>query len=116
MKKMRQLRRTEGLFVRDASIHGGYGAVIVGKWSGSVVWGTDEDGWEHVSVSPYDHTITPSWDDMCKLKDMFFEDEETVIQIHPPKSRYVNIMKNCLHLRRPKDPAILKALDEVTVG
>lgn len=35
---------------------------------------------------------------MCYLKDVFFEDEEEVYQIHPPKSQYVNIRENCLHL------------------
>lgn len=55
-------------------------------------------GWEHVSVSNEKHI--PSWNVMSKIKDLFFNDNETVIQFHPPKSEYVNIYKNCLHLWR----------------
>lgn len=100
MKTQRKLRRTEGLKVEKANYAHGYGDVTIGGWTGSVIW-TTEDGWDHVSVSPYDHSITPSWDDMCKLKDMFFEDDETVVQFHPAKKEYVNLMENCLHLWRP---------------
>lgn len=57
------------------------------------------EGWEHVSVS-LKHK-TPSWETMCDIKEMFFEDDETVLQYHPPKSEYVNIHKYCLHLWKP---------------
>lgn len=57
-------------------------------------------GWEHVSISPTRKSYTPSWDDMCRLKEVFFKDDEAVIQIHPPKSEYINNMPNCLHLWR----------------
>ncbi len=100
MKTQRQLRRTEGLKVEEANYAHGHGEVTIGPWTGSVIW-TTEGGWDHVSVSPFDHGITPSWDDMCKLKDMFFEDDETVVQFHPAKKEYVNLMPNCLHLWRP---------------
>ena len=64
-------------------------------------------------MSPYNRKITPTWDDMCAIKDVFFEDEEAAIQLHPKKSEYVNIMSNCLHLWRPKDPELLNALEGV---
>ena len=34
---------------------------------------------------------------------MFWDEEDCVVQYHPPKSDYVNIHKNCLHLWRPTD-------------
>lgn len=102
MKAPKYIRRNTALKIDRATIHGGYGDIKIGTWSGSVIWGTDENGWEHVSVSPYTPAI-PSWDDMCKIKDIFWDEEETVFQIHPPRSKYVNMMKNCLHLWRPKD-------------
>ena len=68
----------------------------------SVALEEDDNGWEHVSVSPLDIDVLPSWNDMCFVKDMFWEDEEEVLQIHPKKSEYVNVMPNCLHLLRPK--------------
>jgi hypothetical protein len=57
-------------------------------------------GWEHVSVSPSDLKRPPGWDVMCKIKDMFFEDDEVVIQIHPAKKDYINNHPYCLHLWR----------------
>ena len=66
-----------------------------------MVFGFDESGWEHVSVSPYKGKM-PTWDDMCAIKDIFWDDEEAVIQIHPKKSEYVNVKDNCLHLWRHK--------------
>ena len=64
----------------------------------SVIWSENEDGMEHVSVSPKKKFRVPTWDDMCVLKDVFFEDEEEAYQIHPKKSEYVNAVENCLHL------------------
>ena len=55
----------------------------------SVAFGNNEDGYEHVSVSPKHRYRIPSWDDMCALKDIFFRDEEEAYQIHPKKSEYV---------------------------
>lgn len=60
--------------------------------------------WEHVSVS-HSQRI-PSWEVMCKIKEMFFEDEEIVMQLHPKKSQYVNNHKYCLHLWRPLEETI----------
>jgi len=76
------------------------GTVYMDGWKGSFVFGGDECGWEHLSVSPYNHKKMPSWEDLCKLKDMFWKDDEACIQIHPKKSEYVNIQKNCLHIWR----------------
>ena len=56
-------------------------------------------GWEHASISPL-RKITPSWDDMCLLKDIIWNDDEEVIQIHPAKDKYINNLSNCLHLWR----------------
>jgi hypothetical protein len=61
--------------------------------------GTDaESGWEHVSVSA--EKRTPTWDEMCWIKDLFWNEHETVVQYHPPKSEYVNFHPHCLHLWR----------------
>lgn len=57
------------------------------------------ESWEHVSISHASRT--PSWEMMQKLKEMFFEDDEVVMQLHPKKSEYKNIHKHCLHLWRP---------------
>ena len=60
---------------------------------------SDGEGWEHISVA---HPIyVPGWDVMCHMKALFWDDEDAVIQIHPPASEYVNNHPNCLHLWRP---------------
>ena len=90
---------TEGLDFSEDGIKG-YMCIervdmtFVASWGG---------GWDHVSVSPLKKKIVPSWEMMCKVKDIFFEPEEAVIQIHPPKDEYVNNMSNCLHLWRAND-------------
>lgn len=61
-------------------------------------------GWDHVSIS--NPTRTPSWDVMCVIKDIFFEPDEVVMQLHPAKTNYVNIHEHCLHLWKPQHTAI----------
>lgn len=64
-------------------------------------------GWEHVSVSLPDHPITcPRWELMCAVKEMFWGEEATVVQFHPPKSDYVNNHPGCLHLWRPLETSL----------
>jgi hypothetical protein len=55
-------------------------------------------GWEHVSVSLRNRC--PNWNEMCFIKNLFWSEDDTVVQIHPPKSDYVNIHEYCLHLWR----------------
>lgn len=78
---------------------GGSAEIHIGGWSGSVIWSW-ECGFEHVSVAPYMKRIVPQWDDMCNIKDMFWKEDEDVVQIHPKKINYVNNVSNCLHLWR----------------
>lgn len=59
---------------------------------------SDGLGWEHVSVSRAKRT--PSWDDMCRVKSLFWGEDDLVVQFHPPKSEYVNNHPYCLHLWR----------------
>lgn len=58
--------------------------------------------WEHVSVHVASgHTaLIPTWAEMCHIKDLFWDEEDCVIQFHPPKSMYVNCHPNTLHLWR----------------
>lgn len=52
-------------------------------------------------------------------KDMFFKEDEIVVQYHPAKSEYVNNMPNCLHLWRPtnggKQPTAGERDEEIDV-
>ena len=82
------------------------GFIFVNRLNMSFVasWG---GGWDHVSVAPLKKKITPDWETMCRVKDIFFKPEEAVIQIHPPETEYVNLMQNCLHLWRANDKPML---------
>jgi hypothetical protein len=64
-----------------------------------MVISSDGDGWEHVSVST--SRRTPNWSEMCFVKDLFWREDECVVQFHPPKSEYVNHHPHCLHLWKP---------------
>lgn len=60
------------------------------SWSG---------GWEHLSISTPNKT--PDWDTMCRVKELFWEDEEACVEYHPKKSEYVNQHPHCLHIWKP---------------
>lgn len=60
---------------------------------------SDGGGWDHVSVSTEERC--PRWNEMQQIKELFFEDDELVMQLHPAKSNYINIHPHCLHLWRP---------------
>jgi hypothetical protein len=55
--------------------------------------------WEHVSVSLRNRC--PNWPEMCFVKSLFWDDEQTVMQLHPPRSQWINNHDYCLHLWRP---------------
>ena len=59
---------------------------------------SDGQGWEHVSVSLTDRC--PTWEEMCFVKKLFWDDTDCVVQYHPPASEYVNCHPYCLHLWR----------------
>ena len=84
---------------KDPMLYSGYITLSNGH-KGSIIAGRNEEGWEHVSICLYNRQ--PSWDEMCEVKDIFWDDEEQVVQIHPRKSQYVNITE-AFHLWRPSN-------------
>ncbi len=61
--------------------------------------------WEHVSIS-LSNKRSLIWKEMCAIKDVFWDPEDCVMQLHPPESQYVNNHTNCLHLWRPTQQEI----------
>ena len=66
-------------------------------------------GWEHVSIHVEQQPTTgwgkstnrtPTWSEMGMIKDLFWDEQDCVVQFHPPKSEYVNNHKTTLHLWR----------------
>ncbi len=96
-------RERSGRWASDPR-HGNNGMFHVRAKSGVLlrILANDADacpmGWEHVSVSS-EHRC-PSWEEMCFVKDLFWNDDEVVFQLHPAKENYVNRAKYCLHMWR----------------
>ena len=61
---------------------------------------SDGMGWDHVSVHIDGERRCPRWDEMCWLKDIFWDETDAVIQIHPAKANHVNNHEFTLHLWR----------------
>lgn len=51
----------------------------------------DATDWEHVSVSLPDwEKRMPSWAEMCKVKELFWDDTQCVVEFHPEKSDHIS--------------------------
>lgn len=70
--------------------------------------------WDHVSVTikrkkgkkVYDLNRCPTWDEMCKAKQYFWDDDQEVMQLHPAAGENVSTHPYCLHLWRPQKESI----------
>jgi hypothetical protein len=117
--KLEQFRLTTGAMASPAGADFGVFMVPRGKTSLRCVVssGTTEVPWEHVSVCALDYkgSRLPTWDEMCFVKDLFWQPEECVMQLHPRHSEYVNNHAHVLHLWRPTSTAIPEP-PSLTVG
>lgn len=87
-----------------------------------VVIASDGLGWEHVSVHAVSlsrkagrKTATPNWDEMCVVKDLFWDPEDWCVQYHPAHSEYVTCHPHVLHIWRPVD-GVLPVPEHTLVG
>lgn len=108
MKSFEEIKETPRVRIYEHTERGVSGELDLDylKFKGTFVAGFDEGGMEHVSVSSFNHHKLPTWEAMCKVKDIFWDAEEMVVQIHPPESEYVHSVRgleNVLHLWRPAD-------------
>ena len=109
MKTLEEILKQPGLQVYQKGPDGGSGTLAQLNTSGKrnkrcvVVW-SNGGGWDHVSISFADRC--PTWEEMCVVKKIFFNPEETVIEYHPAESQYVNTFPYCLHLWRPQQAEI----------
>ena len=106
MKVPEQFRVRTGHMASDES-YGNNGCFQIprknsNKWFNVIA--SDGEGWEHVSVSL--PSRTPTWEEMCYIRDIFWQDDEVIVQYHPPKTEYVNNHDYCLHLWKPIDKEI----------
>lgn len=120
---MKAIKPSKWLTILETFFDGGNGIIRLprenkaGYTKATIVWSWGA-GWEHVSVAPLNGRM-PTWNDMCFIKDLFFEPDEWVVQFHPARDEYVNNVPNCLHLWRPikeempKPPSILVGVNGV---
>jgi len=89
--------------LRSSTENGNNGAFVIQFNPGSIlhIIASDGCGWEHVSVTVRGENRTPTWSEMCFVKDSFWDKEDCVMQLHPPESDYINNHPYCLHLWRP---------------
>lgn len=129
-KHIEQYRVTEGPLGSDASFGANgqfwlqYGvARLCVIASDGTAWGDlPLPAWEHVSVSL--QVRSPTWEEMDYVKQLFWRDDETVLQFHVPKSDHVNYHPYCLHMWKPigidiprppavcVGPAVVKPVDK----
>jgi hypothetical protein len=110
--ELEQYRITHGYGVYNTQASDGFNGAFRIKLSknriGCIIC-SDGDGWDHVSVH-VEHIrrsenrivgANPTWEEMCLIKDMFFDPTDWVMQLHPPPSKNINIHDHTLHLWRP---------------
>ncbi len=122
MKVPEKYRFKKGMMGSDSS-YGNNGVFVIPHYKISfyeincIV--SDGMGWQHVSVtiSSTQRKVErcPTWEEMCYVKSLFWDNNETVIQYHPPESEYVNNHPYCLHLWKP-DNVQLPLPDSLMVG
>lgn len=91
-----------GAFELDSPEHGWRLTLICSD--GSDADAPEARGWEHVSVHARranGQMRTPNWREMSFVKDLCWDGEDVVMQLHPKKSEYVNNHPHVLHLWRP---------------
>ena len=115
LKNDSQVQITQNMRSKEGDVHGVMGYLNLRNCKKTMTFVASHDvtpegrKWEHVSVSYHGElTKTPSWAEMCAVKDVFWNAEEEVHQIHPKESQYVhsvghaaNPKSNILHLWRP---------------
>lgn len=106
MRSLEEIYNATNLKINQIGSDGGSGIIYRGTKPFATVVFSYGGGWEHISMAPLKRSKMPTWDDMCRLKDMFFYEDEVVVQYHPAKKDYVNMIQNCLHLWKPIDETL----------
>ena len=101
MKSIEAIKKTPNLFIEAETKNDGMGGKYydkyTGKWLNFIF--SYQMGWEHLSVSM--PSRTPTWEQMCIMKDIFWNKNEACVEYHPREEDYVNNHKHCLHIWRP---------------
>ena len=99
MKNFDEIRKDRRFTNRERGEDGGNGWITLRGKTFFTIY-SNGGGWDHVSVSLRDRC--PSWEEMCEIKDVFFNPDECCVEYHPAKKDYVNIHPYCLHIWKPQ--------------
>ena len=108
MKRIEEIKQNKYIQIVQEG-RDGFGGIVYDKKTRTKLnfilsWGA---GWEHCSVSITDrYKRCPSWEQMCFIKDSFWNDDECCVEYHPAKKDYVNNHEYCLHIWKPIDQEI----------
>ena len=105
MKTIEELKKEPRLNITQIGLDGGMGWIYlpISKRPLAVIF-SNGGGWNHVSVSH--RNKTPSWEEMCMVKDIFFHKDEVAIQYHPKEEDYINNHPYTLHIWQPQNETI----------
>ena len=103
MKSLEEIKQTRNLFIEAEAPNDGMGGYYYDSISDKKLnfIFSYQLGWEHLSVSM--PSRTPTWDMMCRMKDIFWNKDEVCVEYHPKEEDYVNMHKHCLHIWRPTE-------------
>lgn len=106
MKSIEEIRKTTNLFIEAEAENDGLGGYYYDKFNNkrlNFIF-SYQMGWEHLSVSMPNRT--PTWEQMCMMKDIFWNKNEACVEYHPPEEDYVNMHKHCLHIWKPTNEVL----------
>jgi hypothetical protein len=90
------------------SVEPGWMLAVIASEGDAPDW-PEADGWEHVSVHAYRprgfdgaQLRTPTWREMCFVKNLFWDPDDVAMQLHPRRSEYVNEHPHVLHIWRSR--------------
>ena len=101
MKSLEEIRsgNIKGFQQKERCSDGGSGWVTIHGKTFFVIY-SNGGGWDHVSASS--NNWCPTWEEMCFIKNVFFDEDECCIEYHPAKKDYVNNHPYCLHIWKPQ--------------
>ena len=79
---------------------------VIASWGGH---------WDHasvhatrLSVAGSAMNVTPTWDEMCFVKQLCWQDDEWALEYHPAREDNINVHENTLHIWKPQSKSFPK--------
>jgi hypothetical protein len=105
LDRYRQARSEVELWGHGGDHGNGMFAIRVGPTRLKVIASNGFD-WDHVSVSPWFKKRTPTWEEMSKIRELFFRPDEVAMELHVAATEHISFHPYTLHLWRPQQEKI----------